>query len=122
MSIENLIEELLTAVRELTAVIKAEAGNYTLPPSAPPPVEDEAPVAEPRKPKAEKPKAAKAAKEEPKAEEPEITYAAVSAAFVKYMQTKGRDAALAVLTKYDVDNLKLVDKRNWADVLADVAL
>ena len=120
MALENLIEELLTAVRELTAVIKAEAGNYTLPPSALPPVEDEAPVAEPRKPKAAK--AAKAAKEEPKAEEPEITYAAVSAAFVKYMQTKGRDAALAVLTKYDVDNLKLVDKRNWADVLADVAL
>jgi hypothetical protein len=130
MSIENKIENLTEAVKALTeAVLRvsitkallSDAAPYYDTPSLDKVVDEtpEAPVAEPKKPKAEKPKAAKAEKaEKPK---DEVTYEDISTAFVNYMKKNGRDAALAILAKYDVDNLKLVDKRNWNDILADVS-
>jgi hypothetical protein len=109
MSLEQKIEELTAAVIALTAVIRAEAGNYVI--GEPMPAADvppEVPKAEKvRKTKAEEP--APGLKDKPAA----VDYDAMAKAFKDYIGSQGRDAAVELLATFEAKTLKDVPEAKW---------
>lgn len=125
MSIEQAITENTAAIRDLIEAIKNGVPTTTAQ------VEAVAAEAKAEKPKAEKkteaPKpeaeessaATQEQKDEPAAAEgKQPTYEEVAAAITKLSRTKGRDAAVAVLTQFSAKKLPDVAPEQFAEVLA----
>ena len=116
MSIEQKIEDLTAAIRELTAayagaprVVDANIQTGTKPPKAEKPKEE---------PKAEKPK------EEPKAEKPKeetLDYASyIQKPALNLVAVKGRDALTTLLREFGVGNAKEVPEPKWPALRAAI--
>lgn len=123
MSIEQALAENTAAIRELidairngipttaaqVAAVAAEAKAET------PKVEKKA---EAPKPDAEAESAATPEQKAEAADAEPVTYEAVAAAITKLSRAKGRDAAVALLARFDARKLPEVDESRFGEVLA----
>lgn len=75
-------------------------------------------AAKPKAPKEEPPAQVEAAAPEPEQEKPSIDYPTVQAAILKVANAKGRDAALGLLTKFNVKAGKELKPEQYEAALA----
>jgi type II secretory pathway component GspD/PulD (secretin) len=115
MSIEQKIEDLTKAVRELTAAMS----NSAVEPARPATVVENVKAVEKAKkeePKAEKPKA-----EKPKAEKEALDYSTyIQKPALNLVAVKGRPALTAILSEYGVGNAKEVPEPQWPELRAKI--
>lgn len=136
MSLEATIQENTNAIRELIAAIQAgvpttaaQVAAVVTEAAADKPAKEEAPAKKPTNAKKVEPAptqptaeavaaAAPEQKGEPSAQADAPTYQDTADAVTKLARTKGRDAAVAVLSKFGADKLPDVKPEQFAAVIA----